>query len=1181
MRPIRNRRIDLSTPLVTIVVPMYNVAEYLSTTLASIVDQSYGNLEILLVNDGSQDDTAAIARQWARFDRRIRVISQENRGLGGARNTGIANATGKYITFADSDDSLYKNSIETMVRSLESSKSDMAIGAMVRRNAGKIWMPHWVRRVHASDRIGVNLADAPDILPDVFACNKLYRRDFFDEVIGEFPTGILYEDQEPSLAAYLGADKFDILAEPVYIWEIRADGSSLSQQKARMRDLTDRLGVVKRMAAMIKEDTPSHVRDAFYSKAFELDLWQYIEQVPRVDREYFVTLCDGISELVSMSGGGFWSQIPTYHRLLTHYAAEHDYDSIMTVLAGRQEEGFGGHLELSGEGWLCEKPTYLRNLKVVPEDRFFRIDPSSLDVNGSVSGVKWVSDHVVEITCRATVLSDFDSGASQVAAFSLVNDATGQVVPLQSERFTDPFMVESVRAAAVDASTTGYILHIDTSDLRCDPGEQWQLTAHVTIGEYVVSGPLLGIQDDRGAAVLGFAEWDGHKKVVIAHSQYAGLVLRRAEPQCVADDVKLDGRNLSFVAKVLNGKRIAVVEVRNPRTGQVAVAQPSGFNRFGDAEFNIMIPLPPERWRVPSNQRWDVKVRFTDRRSARLLMTESRFSFDARSSGIASLILDCNSYGYLRLSELPCRIECDSISIDTNLGTLTFSGRAQLSHGSVAGNMVLSNDAGEVHASSTEWDSEQRRFTAVFSLSVDDWYKRNVSVRHGSYSLRCSISAPCDPSKAHVQWVTIRDQDVSELPWRGQASQTRVTVTRTRNAKSVWVAMQNPFEVEELGVYNRVRMKRASLERSARTGLEDSVVFETYHGKRVSDSPLSLFNRLQDEHPHLKLYWSVSSTEVSVPPGATRVVQMTNEWFDVVHRAKYLVNNSNFPGPFRKQPGQKYLQTWHGTPMKKIAEDMPPGNLSMGYRLTMRREAKFWDLLMAQNDFAAEVLPRAFWYSGDTLNVGYPRNDILRHPDSRERSAFVRERLGIRAGAKVVLYAPTFRDTKKKAGAYELDTELDFDLLSARLPADTTVLLRGHSNTLGGRTQDLPDTVIDVTDYGEISELFLATDVLVTDYSSMMFDFVVTEKPMLFFVPDLEEYESSTRGFYLRFTDICPGPMYSSTIELAEGIVQALEEPQRFRTESYMSFASRFAPRDDGGATERLVEELADRGWFV
>src|SRR5262249_36717456 len=140
--------------------------------------------------------------------------------------------------------------------------------------------------------------------------------------------------------------------------------------------------------------------------------------------------------------------------------------------------------------------------------------------------------------------------------------------------------------------------------------------------------------------------------------------------------------------------------------------------------------------------------------------------------------------------------------------------------------------------------------------------------------------------------------------------------------------------------------------------------------------------------------WSVSDLSTQVPDGATPLLVHSQAWMDVLHNARYLVNNSNFPFYYRKREGQTYIQTWHGTPLKRIGNDVPGANLSLTYKRLMIREAQYWDVLLAQNEFAAEVLPKAFGYDGRVLDLGYPRNDALVGPGALDRRSRVRRDLG-------------------------------------------------------------------------------------------------------------------------------------------------------------------------------------------
>jgi CDP-glycerol glycerophosphotransferase len=297
------------------------------------------------------------------------------------------------------------------------------------------------------------------------------------------------------------------------------------------------------------------------------------------------------------------------------------------------------------------------------------------------------------------------------------------------------------------------------------------------------------------------------------------------------------------------------------------------------------------------------------------------------------------------------------------------------------------------------------------------------------------------------------------------------------------------------------------------------------------------------------------------------------EYYDYLHTSRFLVNNNNFPFYYSKHPEQIYLQTWHGTPLKRIGNDVPSANLSLSYRALMQREARAWDYLLAQNQFAADVLPRAFGYVGEVLTLGYPRNDVLAQAPAEVTEA-VRRKIGVQPDQRVVLYAPTWRDNAQSAsGRYAFVNHLDLNKVSEAFGDHTVLLVRGHSNTPGLTGSSGRVNIIDVSSYPDVSEVMLISDVLVTDYSSIMFDFAVTDRPILFLVPDLERYSGTIRGFYLDFKEVAPGPLHSTTDDILRSLsaIDRIKAAYRLR---YEAFQQRFVPLDDGTAAGRVVEAV-------
>ena len=231
----------LRRPLLSIVVPVYNVEGYLSECLESILCQPMRDLEVILVDDGSTDSSGRIATRFARSSPRVRLLRQANAGLGAARNAGARAARGHMLAFVDSDDTLPSDAYTHMVSTLERTGSDFVVGKLVRdRDGVKSAMP-LMRRNHERQRLAITLEEMPEILADVFAVNKVFRRSFWDDAGLSFPDRLRYEDQIALTSAFLTAGRIDVLRDTVYHWRVRPDRTSITQRRHEIEDLRDRL----------------------------------------------------------------------------------------------------------------------------------------------------------------------------------------------------------------------------------------------------------------------------------------------------------------------------------------------------------------------------------------------------------------------------------------------------------------------------------------------------------------------------------------------------------------------------------------------------------------------------------------------------------------------------------------------------------------------------------------------------------------------------------------------------------------------------------------------------------------------------------------------------------------------------------------------------------------------------
>jgi glycosyltransferase involved in cell wall biosynthesis len=308
------RRGPQALPRVSVVVPAYDVEQWLPESLDSLLGQEGVDLEVVVVDDGSPDSSGLIADGYAARDDRVTVLHVENGGLGSARNVGTERVTGEYLAFLDSDDVLPPGALATLADTLEESGSDFVTGSVVRWEGDGLHEPPWMARLHRDRRTGITAREHPEILGDVFAWNKLYRLSFWNAQGFEWPEGVRYEDQPTTTRAYL-AGTFDVVPEVVYRWRIRSDGTSITQQRASVRDLSDRL-LTKRMALDAVEEYDDAGTSAYFvDRVMAGDLHRYFTEIPDAPDEWWRLLVDGIHDLWG-ERSLVESGLPPVHRLV-------------------------------------------------------------------------------------------------------------------------------------------------------------------------------------------------------------------------------------------------------------------------------------------------------------------------------------------------------------------------------------------------------------------------------------------------------------------------------------------------------------------------------------------------------------------------------------------------------------------------------------------------------------------------------------------------------------------------------------------------------------------------------------------------------------------------------------------------------------------------------------------------
>ncbi len=354
---------------------------------------------------------------------------------------------------------------------------------------------------------------------------------------------------------------------------------------------------------------------------------------------------------------------------------------------------------------------------------------------------------------------------------------------------------------------------------------------------------------------------------------------------------------------------------------------------------------------------------------------------------------------------------------------------------------------------------------------------------------------------------------------------------------------------------------------------EDLIFFESFLGRNYSDNPKAIYEELLARNSQLKVVWSLDAidTDLELPGDPKLVKRLSPSYFYYLARSKYIVSNSRLTRKFEKKEEQVYIQTWHGTPLKKLVLDMDnvtlPGTNKQNYYINFLKEAHRWDYLISANEYSTEKFKSAFSQE-DILEIGYPRNDILVNHTQQDIDDS-RERIGLFPEDKVILYAPTFRDNSSDTpGEYNQQMMLDLEALAIKCP-EWKILLRTHYLV----TEEIDITtsnVIDVSNYDDVNDLYLASDVLMTDYSSVFFDYAILNRPIIFFAYDLKEYEREMRGFYLDYHTL-PGQNIQNTSDLID-ILNDLNAYRDLYSTELDAFRAQYSNLEKGTASKYVVD---------
>ncbi|HET6551199.1 MAG TPA: CDP-glycerol glycerophosphotransferase family protein [Solirubrobacter sp.] len=1122
---------------VSVVVPIYNVETYLAACLESLAAQTLTDIEVVMVNDGSTDGSPAIAEAFAARDPRFKLISQPNGGLSRARNTGIDAATGEFLAFVDSDDVVAPNAYELLVAALDRSGSDFASGFAHRLTSSGTRPVVFLAKAFAETRLKTHITRDRLLLRDRTAWNKLFRRSFWDEQGRRFPDGRLYEDIPVTLPLHFAARSVDVLSDVIYYWRTReGEDLSITQRRADPRALDDRLAAIRDVDEYLAQTGRRRERRWYDASVVADDLKLFLNVIDDGDEEYRAHFLERVNGFLAGVGRGAYRRLAAVDRIKWFLVRRRMLPELLELRRWQREEmretppvRVRGH-------WYLDHPLRKR----LPR-RLFRVD-RELDFSTGLERLDW-EDGRLRIDGWAFVRGvGADGPRSQRVTIKALRP--GRLRPLwlraggvraRAKAVHRPELVATSGTELSDVSWAGFTATLDPRRLRSRrrwreqdrdlfvtvrPGRIWRARSRFDVD---AGRPLRAVEHVMpGGAIVATAPAANGTVRLHVRTEWA-----------MVQEVGFDGSAL-LLAGELRVPDASGLELELRRRGRVPLAVEGG------TRFSARVPVPDR------DGAWGL---FLVRGGTRHRVTVAEDVEGAWARGEREVALVRALDGTATVAVRAPRATVEEARW-TDDGVLELAGSVR-----VAGEeLVLAGDAVR-HAFPLEAD--EGRFAvrlpvaAVPSLGgplplpADTW---RLLVRRGSEEVPVALSGAL----------------YDRLPLRTVVAHKPFRLGISADGDAILVVARD-LDREESGRRNKRRLRATVYAAGRSEPLRDAVVYSSFFGRQYSDSPRAIHEELVRRDAPLEHLWVVRDGSCRVPPTASVLRHGSREYYEAFARSRFVVYNDVFPSWLDRRPDQVVLQTGHGTPLKEVGVDLARRrNELRRFEREWERQGSSWQYVLSPNRVSTPILRRSYPNEGELLETGLPKTDVL----ASQRD--VRRALGLPEGARVVLYAPTYRDhVRDYSGRHRLEPALDVDRLRAAVGDDTIVLFRKHPRVVDPVPATADGFVHDVSSYPDATELLLAADVLVTDYSSLMFDFAVTGRPMVFFAYDLDAYRDEVRGFNFDYEAIVPGPLVRTNDELAEALRGGADFAERYR-----SFAATFCEFDDGRAAARVVDRL-------
>lgn len=1119
---------------VSVIVPIYNVEEYLEECLISLEKQTLKDIEVLMIDDGSTDHSASIAKKFEKRHSNFHYFYKENGGLGNARNYAIPYVKGQYLIFLDSDDVVPEYAYEKMYNLAVKTGNDMIIGNVKRFNSKKVYdsvMLH--KKVFVEDLEHTHILENPKLIYDTTSWNKLFKTSFYKENNFKFPEKILYEDIPVTIPAHFKANSVGVLTDVCYLWRTR-DGvsKSITQNRTEIKNFTDRIKIMD----MVNDFYAKNVTDktALLMKDFkwlDIDLKLYVNQMQNSTDEFNQIAFKEINRYLDQTDETAFNMLHAIDKLKYFYIRKNDIDGLRNILKYQKTGYKVVTFKRKDNSYIADFPMKDIDFKLRDVTQEINYYPLSQTINNvTFIDNKLYIDFSMYIS-KLKKQSDFRVNA-YLYSKATKNKLAISISRKKLRKTVFKLSRHPLKISKYDYSDCNYQLVIDLNEPQVKEmigGQTYIMLNYfndVINKEFILSNSK-NINNVEKSVVFD----KGILKTNLINNGY--LMLQYFNDVNVIDEISFDEQKLTLKncteqVSLLNDTKQLLTKSQN-------LNQYIDLDNIdnGNYEFFILKDSSKENIYYSGNCHYyigknkflllnvnkDRQIQFKIEDNTKILIS----NYEIKNSKIYLTVVTANKK-LIEKSQLV--FENTKYNYKLYFKYNFFKQKENILY-----------------------------INYVLDLNSKDIYENLAS---GSYEIYLQSNPVTIYDCISVDNLSIKKFKINDLTIGFTVSENKLSLnvvhhrTKLDNSKTKRRLMKKY-------IYPILRL----LPMSTKT-----IVFEDWWGEKYHCNPRFLYEYINKNYQNYKCVWFLNDDRIPINGNAKRIRRKSFKYYYYLSTAKYFVNNVNFHDEYVKRKHQVEVQTMHGTPLKTLGLDVPGELNTPKKRENFLRRCNRWDYLVVQSDKASQITSSCYAFKKEFLRTGYPRNDILFEKNNERDIKALKEKIGIPEGKKVITYSPTWR----RRNYFEM--HLNLEDMKETFGHDYVLLLRIHPFAYAGFDKSiLNDFVINVSAYESIEELYLISDIVITDYSSVMFDYTILNRPILFFTYDLLEYRDNLRGFNFDFEKEAPGPLLNSYEEVKDAIIH-IDKVYNKYYEMLQKFRNKFNEYEQGNASQQICEKF-------